>query len=88
MKQFIVNIMWDALAIVLVRAHDWVFDPQRQARIRMKHRDRWWAYHLKAVKTKSKRDNLRADAWAIQGKFETPPNEVIARGDVKPYPCH
>ena len=88
MKQFIVNIMWDALAIVLVRAHDWVFAPQRHARIRMKHRDRWWAYHLKATRTKSLKDNMRADAWAIQGKFETPPSDAIARGDLRVYQPH
>ena len=88
MKQFIVNIMWDALAIVAVRAHDWVFDPDRSARIRMQHRNSWWYYHCKAQLSKAERDDKRARAWAIQFDFKTPPAAAIARGDLNPYPCH
>ena len=82
MKHFIANILWDALAMFLGRVHDWVFDPQRNARIRMRNRERWWAYHQKALATKDPRDDARANAWAIQFKFETSPEEAISRGDL------
>lgn len=88
MKAWLVNIMWDALAMFAVRVHDWVFDPDRSARIRMKNRKRWWAYYLKAARTKTKRDDLRAKSWQIQFRFEVSPNMAEARGDIDPYRTH
>jgi len=82
MKAWIAEMLWDALAMFLGRVHDWVFDPERSASIRMRHRKRWWAYHQKAEHTKNKRDNMRAQAWAIQFAFKTPPQEAIDRGDL------
>lgn len=89
MKAFIANILWDALAMFLGRVHDWVFDPQRNARIRMRNRERWWSYVQRAKATKDKRDDMRAEAWRIQFDFKTPPDEAVARGDLTPvYPAH
>lgn len=88
MKAWIANLLWDAMWIFLRRVHDWAFDPERNARIRMKHRQRWWSYHQRALQTKSERDDMRANAWAIQFKFETPPDEAIARGDLPNWPVH
>ena len=82
MKTFLANLLWDALAMFAGRVHDWIFDPERHAHIRMKHRRRWWAYHQKAKQTKSTRDDMRANAWAVQFRFETPPEEAINRGDL------
>lgn len=88
MRQFLANLIWDALWIFLRRVHDWAFDPERNARIRMKHRERWWAYHCRALETKSERDDMRANAWALQFKFETSPEDAKARGDLPNYPAH
>ena len=82
MKAWIENLLWDALKMFAVRVHDWVFDPNRHARIRMKHRERWWAYKVKAEQTKDARDDMRALAWQIEYKFEVPPEVARARGDV------
>jgi hypothetical protein len=49
MKAWLANLMWDALRIFAGRVHDWAFDPQRHARIRMAHRERWWDYYCKAM---------------------------------------
>ncbi|MCP4537756.1 MAG: hypothetical protein GY832_11480 [Chloroflexi bacterium] len=86
MKAWLVDLLWDALLIVCRRAHDWAFDPDRHARIRMKHRERWWDYHCRAAESDSPIDDARARAWAIQFKFQTPPNDAKARGDV--YNAH
>lgn len=88
MRQFLANLIWDALWIFLRRVHDWAFDPERHARIRMKNRERWWAYHCRALETKSERDDMRANAWALQFKFETSPEAAIQRGDLPNYPAH
>jgi hypothetical protein len=82
MKAWLANLMWDALRIFAGRVHDWAFDPQRHARIRMAHRERWWDYYCKAMRTKDKRDDMRAQAWAIEYKFETSPADAKARGDL------
>ena len=84
MKAWIANLFWDALWIFLQRVHDWAFDPERHARIRMTHRERWWAAHCKALTTNSKRDDARATAWAIQFDFKTPPAVAKTRGDLDP----
>lgn len=95
MKQWLANILWDAMLLFCGRVHDWVFDPKRAARVRMKHRQRWWAYEQRARQTESVRDDMRARAWAIQFEFKTPPDEAIARGDLgkgsaagQPYRMH
>jgi len=88
MKVWLVNLMWDALRMVSVRAHDWVFDPDRAARNRMAHRERWWDYRLKAGFTKSERDDRRAEWWRIHFNFKTPPGEAGERGDLEPYRTH
>lgn len=88
-KAWIADLLWDALKLFLGRIHDWCFDPGRHARIRMKHRERWWKYHQKAMRTKDPRDDMRAKAWAIEYKFETPPVDATMRGDtVAPYNAH
>lgn len=84
MKAWIANLLWDALLIVSVRAHDWVFDPERHARIRFQHRKRWWAYYQKALTTKDPKDDKRAEAWRIEFDFKTPPAEALVRGDLDP----
>lgn len=84
MKAWIANLMWDALLIFSARLHDWVFDPDRHARIRFNHRKRWWAYHQKAQATKDPNDDLRARAWQIEFDFKTPPEEAMVRGDLDP----
>lgn len=88
MRAYIANVLWNALALFLGRVHDWVFDPERSARIRFKNRKRWWAYHRKAAESGSKRDDMRAKAWQIQFKFETPPEDALNRGDLPEYPAH
>jgi len=85
MKAWLANMLWDALWIFLRRVHDWAFDPERNARIRMKHRQRWWSYHQRALQTKSERDDMRAQAWAIQFDFRTSPDEALIRGDLEPW---
>lgn len=87
MKTLLANWIWDILALVSTRAHNWVFDPKRNARIRMKHRKRWWAYDSKAARTKSKKDDMRAEAWKIQFNFKTSPGAAKHRGDLI-YPAH
>lgn len=84
MKTWIANLLWDALWIFLRRVHDWAFEPERHARIRMTHRERWWAAHCRAQETDSKRDDARARAWAIQFEFKTPPAVAKVRGDLDP----
>lgn len=90
MKAWIANLLWDAMWIFLRRVHDWFFNPERHARIRFQHRQRWWAYKLKTDQTQSERDNMRAEAWAIEFDFKTPPDEAVARGDLSlpNYPAH
>jgi len=88
MKTWLVNLMWDALEIFCRRAHDWAFDPNRSARIRMKHRKRWWAYVLRSQKTMNVGDDMRAQWWKIQFGFTTPPDAAVARGDLEPYRTH
>ena len=83
MKAILANMLWDVLELVCKKAHDFTFDPERHARIRMKNRERWWAYRQKAERTKKKRDDMRALAWQSEFKFETPPDEARKRGDVK-----
>lgn len=85
LKAWIADLLWDALKLFAARAHDWAFDPQRHARIRMAHRQRWWRYHQKALSTDDPRDDMRARAWAIQYDFKTPPEEAEARGDLDPF---
>lgn len=88
-KAWIADQLWNALKLFLGRVHDWVFSPERNARIRMKNRKRWWRYHLKAQRTNDKRDDMRAKAWQIQFKFETSPEDAEERGDLRePYRCH
>jgi hypothetical protein len=84
MSKWIANMLWDALAILSTRAHDWAFDATRHARIRMKHRNRWWDYHCRAEVTKSKRDDMRARAWQIEFDFKTSPDDAVRRGDLDP----
>ena len=88
MKAWIANLLWDALWIFLRRVHDWFFDPERHARIRFQHRQRWWTYHQRAIETQSARDDMRARAWEIEFDFETPPDEALERGDLPNYPAH
>lgn len=82
MKAWLANLLWDVVCIVSVKLHDWVFDPQRHARIRFAHRERWWAYKCKAEKTKNPRDDRRARCWEVEFGFETPPVEAMRRGDL------
>ncbi|MFH0981830.1 MAG: hypothetical protein V2A79_09855 [Planctomycetota bacterium] len=85
MKAWLANLLWDALWLCLWRGHDWVFDPERAARIRFANRERWWAYHQKALTSLSKKDDMRADSWRIQFDFKTPPGEAVRRGDLDPH---
>jgi hypothetical protein len=86
MRTWLANIIWDALWIFLRRVHDWIFDPDRNARIRFRNRERWWSYHQRAIATPdNQRDDMRAKAWRIQFDFKTPPDEAIARGDLSKY---
>lgn len=88
-KEWIAAQIIAGIRLVSKRAYMWIMDPKRQARIRMKHRQRWWKYHCKAAKTRNKYDDMLAAAWAIQYKFETSPETAEARGDlVDPYPAH
>jgi len=82
MKTYLANLMWDALLIFCTRLHDYIFDPERAARIRFAHRERWWQYKLRAEQTKSKRDDLRAKWWATMFDFKTNPTAALARGDL------
>ena len=84
MRAWIADILWDALSIFGRRLHDWVFDPDRHARIRFRHRERWWAYERKATKTMDPRDDMRARAWQIQFGFKTNPTDARLRGDLEP----
>lgn len=90
MKAWLANVMWGAVGLLSQRLHDWIFDPQRAARQRMKHRERWWQYLCEASGDKNKL--VRARWWQIHFKFETPPDTARKRGDLKPmppvYPCH
>jgi len=88
MKAWIANLLWDALAIFLARVHDWIFDPDRAAAWRMKNRQRWWSYKLKADATKSTRDDLRARWYQITFGFETPPDKAVERGDLLKRPAN
>lgn len=82
MKAWIANLLWDALAIFLARVHDWIFDPDRAARWRMKNRERWWAYKVKADATDNLRDDRRAEWYRITFDFQTSPDEAVRRGDL------
>jgi len=64
--------------------HDWVFSPERAAKIRMANRERWWRYVRRARSTPFSRDDMRAEFWRISCGFETPPDEARARGDLDP----
>jgi len=88
MKAWIANLLWDAMWIFLWRVHDWVFDPDRAARGRMKDRQRWWAYKRKAESTASKKDDMRARWFEIRFDFKTPPDEALARGDLGTRPIN
>lgn len=79
---WLADILYGTLKMFGGRLHDWLFDPDRHARIRFAHRQRWWKYDQKAKATKDKRDDMRAKAWQIEYAFETPPDEAIARGDL------
>lgn len=85
MKAWLANMLWDALAILLCRVHDWVFDPERAARLRFENRKRWWAYKERADTTFSKRDDKRAEWYRIVFGFETPPEQAIRRGDLDSF---
>lgn len=82
MKAWLANLLWDALCMVSIRLHDWIFDPQRAAVMRFKNRERWYTYKTKAEQTQNKRDDLRARWWAVMFGFETPPIEAMRRGDL------
>jgi hypothetical protein len=82
MKAWIVNLMLDVLRILCRRAHDWLFDPERHARIRFRNRERWWAYKCKADATKDPKDDMRARAWQIEFDFKTSPDDAVKRGDL------
>jgi hypothetical protein len=84
-KQWLANLLWDALKIFLGRGHDWVFDPQRAALARFRDRERWWAYRQKALATQDPRDDLRAQWFQARFGFETPPSAAINRGDLDPH---
>jgi len=90
MKAWLANLLWGAVGLLSQRLHDWVFDPQRAARARLQHRQRWWQYASHCAGDKNK--ERRAQWWAIHFKFETPPDRAVARGDLKPhlpeYRCH
>ena len=86
MKTWIANALWSALAIFAGRLHDWIFDPNRAARIRFKNRETWWFYYQKSLKTKDARDDMRAHWWQIQFDFCTSPEAAKDRGDLSnPY---
>ena len=82
MKAWIAQLLWDAMAIFLARVHDWIFSPERSARIRFANREKWWRYRQRAAETKSPRDDMRANSWAITFDFKTPPTVALARGDL------
>lgn len=84
MKEWIANLLYDALKMFCGRVHDWLFSAERHARIRFRNRERWWRYQQKADATKDKRDDMRAMAWQIEFDFKTPPTEAKLRGDLGP----
>lgn len=82
MKAWLANLIWDALWIVLHRLHDWVFDPARAAQARMRDRDIWWAYKLKADASGDERAIRRAKWFEVRFKFQTDPAAAFRRGDL------
>lgn len=84
MKAWLANVFWDAMWLFLWRVHDWFFDPERAAKARFRDRERWWAYKLKADRTDSKKDDLRAEWFRIRFDFKTPPGDALVRGDLDP----
>ena len=86
LMMWLADILVGALKLFAGWVHDWVFDPDRHARIRFHNRERWWKYQQKALATKDHRDDMRAKAWQIQYAFETPPDEAMARGDLHGNP--
>jgi len=89
MKIWIADLLWNALQIFAGRVHNWIFSPKRNAKIRMKNRERWWEYHCRAVGTpENSRDDMRANAWAIHFGFKVSPMEAVHRGDLKQLRAH
>ncbi len=84
MTAWIADLLWSALRIFGVRLHNWVFDPQRAAKRRMRLRERWWAYELKAAATADPLDDIRAEWWRITFNFEVSPEAARRRGDLDP----
>lgn len=84
MKAWLAELMLGALKIAWVSAYKWLLDPDRHARIRFRHRERWWKYYQRALETKSGLDDMLAEAWRIEYDFKTPPAVAKARGDLDP----
>lgn len=83
MKAWLGNLLVGAVMHAAMVFHDKLFTVERAVNWRFKMRKRWWAYHQHATGTKTARDNQRAACWAAMMNFVTPPDEAVARGDLK-----
>ncbi len=84
LAQPLANLFWDALKFCAGNVHDWSFDPRRAAGARMRDRQRWWTYKLKAEQTQDKRDDMRAEWFRIRFNFNVDPETALKRGDLDP----
>lgn len=82
MKRWLAGIMWDALGIFLSRVRDYALSSERNAKQRYKDRLRWWHYKEKAEESGNVTAKMLAEALQIRFKFETPPADAVARGDL------
>lgn len=75
-KLWMMNMVVAVAKMVGIKAHNFIFDREKWAARRERHRQVWWKYKQKADQTKDPFDNDRADCVGIYMKFQHTPEEV------------
>ncbi len=84
LRLWLADQIWGALKIVARKLAWWLTDAKRHYRRRKWHRDIWWHYQARALKTADELDDRIALSWKIECGFHDPPPDADP-GDVTKF---